>query len=216
MQKRVFGITILAAGLCFTAQAANISKANNTTALNLAGSWTGGAVPSNTDTAVYSGLTAGITNSLGIDQSWQGLFVTNSAGALLINGTGNTLTLGSGGITGYGSGNIYFKPKLNQSVNAAYNFGGKTVWFDGGLSGAGNIAKTGTGNMIVSGSNTAFSGNIDFGGGVLSVNNDNALGAGILTLSGGTLNAYTALRTLTNNIVLVGTASRFERYVCVE
>ncbi|MFA7368589.1 MAG: hypothetical protein WC334_02990, partial [Kiritimatiellales bacterium] len=92
--QRLITVTGLMLSLCFAAQAANISKANNATALNLAGSWTGGAVPSNTDTAVYSGLTAGITNSLGADQSWLGLFVTNSAGALLINGTGNTLTLG--------------------------------------------------------------------------------------------------------------------------
>lgn len=173
----------LLSSMVFAAQAAEISKANNSIALNEGVSWVNNIAPTTTDSAVYSGFTDGIANSLGANQSWLGFMVTNS-GTVLISGTGDTLTIGSGDITGYGSGNIYFKPKLNQSGNATYNFGGKLVWIDGGLGGSGNITKNGSGNMIISGSNAAFSGHIDFGGGTLSVNHDEVLGAGVLTLSG--------------------------------
>lgn len=76
---------------------ATIDKANNTTNLNLAASWTGGVLPSAFDTARWTGLPAANSTLLGADLKWNGIIVADTAGAIGI-GAGHTLTLGSGGI----------------------------------------------------------------------------------------------------------------------
>src|SRR5690606_31756612 len=74
-----------------------INKANNTTALNLAGSWTGGIVPDSDDVAAWQAGFNSNSAVLGADTSWQGILVTNPSRGPLIP-VGNTLTLGSFGI----------------------------------------------------------------------------------------------------------------------
>ncbi len=132
----------LALSLCVSAQAADINKANNTTALNLGGSWTGGSVPGSGDTAVYSAL-GGLSTALGADLSWQGLVATNNTGNWTITGA-NTLTLGTGGIksVGTGAGYLVINAGVNQSSAATYD-AGKIIWINGALSGSGDITKTG-------------------------------------------------------------------------
>src|SRR5688572_7450652 len=83
-----------------TAQAADIVKADNTTALNVAGSYTTGGPPGAGDRIqVSSVLTANRTALLGGDLSIAGILIDSTATKVLqINGS-NTLTLGSSGIT---------------------------------------------------------------------------------------------------------------------
>ena len=92
---------IAAAGFCGNAWAANIEKANNTTALNLAGSYTAGGPPGAGDVLLVDsvmGASKGV--SLGGDLSIAGITVDSTAtGSLTINGvSSNTLTLGASGI----------------------------------------------------------------------------------------------------------------------
>lgn len=90
--------TALFAIACHAAQAATISKANNTTNLSLTGSWTGGIVPGATDIASWTSTVTGANSTvLGADLSWQGISVA-SPGGLVTIGAGNVLTLGSSGV----------------------------------------------------------------------------------------------------------------------
>jgi autotransporter-associated beta strand protein len=82
-----------------TAHAADVTKANNTTALNVAGSWAT-AVPGTGDVAVWDSTVTGANSSaLGGNLSWQGIRIANPAGAITVTGTtATTLTLGTAGI----------------------------------------------------------------------------------------------------------------------
>ena len=73
---------------------------------------------------------------------------------------------------------------------------------DGGT-GAGAIAMTGTGQLVLSGGNT-YSGGTTISSGIVEVDTDTALGAGGLTINGGTINAGGGSRTLSNNITTGG------------
>ncbi|MDP3849272.1 MAG: autotransporter-associated beta strand repeat-containing protein, partial [Luteolibacter sp.] len=79
-----------------TAQAADRNKANNTTNLNLAGSWD--TLPGIYDVATWTSVVTGANTSLlGADLNWLGIKITNPGGLVTI-GSGNTLTLGAQGI----------------------------------------------------------------------------------------------------------------------
>ncbi len=96
--KQRLRIAAAAVLLTASAQAAPISKADNTDNLNLTTSWTGGVVPGASDVATWDATVTGAnTTVLGADLSFGGLAVTNPGGAVTI-GAGNTLTLGTGGI----------------------------------------------------------------------------------------------------------------------
>src|SRR5260370_38377669 len=75
------------------------TKGNNTTNLNLTGSWSGGVVPGSTDIALWdSTVTAANTVSLGANLNFGELQITNPGGEVTIN-AGSTRPLGgrSGG-----------------------------------------------------------------------------------------------------------------------
>jgi len=81
-----------------TAQAATISKTDNTDNLNLTTSWVGGVVPSTNDIAWWTNtVTAANSTVLGANQSWYGIRISNPGGLVTIGGA-NTLTLGTNGI----------------------------------------------------------------------------------------------------------------------
>src|SRR5688572_5024126 len=98
--------------LLLPGMAADIQKANNSDALNLTSSWTGGALPGINDVAVWdaTSFTAGALASqpiLGADASWFGIRIGNVPGAanaattmvgIQNAGSANTLTIGAGGI----------------------------------------------------------------------------------------------------------------------
>lgn len=79
-------------------QAADILKENNVTNLNLSTSWVGGVVPGLNDIAVWDAtVSGGLTNSLGANQSYKGMRVTNPGGPIQLN-AGSTLTVGASGV----------------------------------------------------------------------------------------------------------------------
>ena len=83
----------------FHAQAVDRIKANNTTALNLDGSWTT-VQPTSVDVAVWdSTVLAANTSALGGNLSWQGIRIANPGGLATVTfAAGQSLTLGSSGI----------------------------------------------------------------------------------------------------------------------
>jgi autotransporter-associated beta strand protein len=96
------GMAVLALLGGASVQAANITKANTSDALNVGTSWVGGVVPTAADVAVWdSTVTAANTNSiLGANTNWAGIKMLNPAGpiTILTNTGGGLLTLGSSGI----------------------------------------------------------------------------------------------------------------------
>src|SRR4051812_4715050 len=90
----------LAAMLLPPAVRADVTKANNTSALNTAASYVENIVPGTSDLIVYnSTVTAANTTALGGSLSVLGLQIINPTGAVTISATaGATLTLGASGI----------------------------------------------------------------------------------------------------------------------
>jgi autotransporter-associated beta strand protein len=94
----IFGCTLV-----YSASAADIIKDNNTSNMNLAGSWVGGIVPGPGDLAVFNDVFAS-TASVGTGGllKWSGLKVvgSNSPGQILVNNTttANAIQTGTGGI----------------------------------------------------------------------------------------------------------------------
>jgi autotransporter-associated beta strand protein len=82
------------------AKSEEVAKANNTNALSLTSSWSGGAVPGTNDVAVWNNtVTAANSTDLGDNLSWAGIRIVNPGGLVTIsNSGGSTLTLGSLGI----------------------------------------------------------------------------------------------------------------------
>ncbi|MCP5547388.1 MAG: autotransporter-associated beta strand repeat-containing protein [Akkermansiaceae bacterium] len=78
-------------------QPTTFDKADNTTNLNLSGSWAAGVVPSGFDTARWTGLAGANTTVLGGNMTLGGIRIESTGGAVTI-GAGNTLTLGNDGI----------------------------------------------------------------------------------------------------------------------
>jgi fibronectin-binding autotransporter adhesin len=93
------GVTVLLS-MTSSGLGADITKANNTTALNDPASWSVGAVPGTSDVALWNSTVTGAnTVLLGGNLSWAGVKVTNPGGAVVVTHTaGQTLTLGASGI----------------------------------------------------------------------------------------------------------------------
>src|SRR5260370_39127734 len=76
------------------------TKGNNSTNLNLTGSWSGGVVPGSTDIALWdSTVTAANTVSLGANLNFGEIQITNPGGTVTIN-AGSTLTLSGVSVVG--------------------------------------------------------------------------------------------------------------------
>jgi len=165
-----------------------IIKANNTSALNLAASWTTGITPTAADIATWdSTVTAANTVAIGADASWSGLSVQSPGGAVSITGT-NTLTLGTAGLAHTGTAALTIAPKVSLNGSQAWSINEGTVTVTGELGGSGAISKEGNGTLFLSASN-AFTGNLTLKAGNLTLGNQGALGAsaGTLIIEGGTI-----------------------------
>ena len=80
-------------------QAADIFKADNSTALNDGASWVGGVVPGASDIAVFdSTLSAGLSAPVEAPVSFSGIRVVNNQGGLTVSGSSQTMTIGAGGL----------------------------------------------------------------------------------------------------------------------
>lgn len=97
------GASLAAVALSTTANAGNVTKANNTGALNAGASWVGGVVPGNSDVAVWDATITdpnSATNDLGANATWGGIKILNpvAAAAITTNSAAATLTLNGLGI----------------------------------------------------------------------------------------------------------------------
>jgi len=155
--------------------------------------------------------------------------LTGSAAGFSAAGTAVTVNLGGSGATlQWGGAN--FDPStlvLNASTaTAALNFvngidlNGTTrsirvdantatlsgVISNGVTGSAAGLGKSGGGTLTLTQANT-FDGGVTVTGGTLGIGNNQALGAGVLTVSGASLVADGAARAISNNVVLSGTAT---------
>jgi len=94
--RKTFVAAAIAAGSHLVA--ADITKANNTTDLNLVGSWAAGVAPTSADIALWNAtVTAANTVNLGANLDWGGIWVNSPGGAVTIrHAASQTLTLGAG------------------------------------------------------------------------------------------------------------------------
>ncbi|HSI08633.1 MAG TPA: autotransporter-associated beta strand repeat-containing protein [Rariglobus sp.] len=157
-----------------TAHATDIVKADNTTALNVAGSYTTGGPPGAGDRIqVSSVLTANRTSLLGGDLSIAGIFIDSTATKVLqINGS-NTLTLGSSGITIAstlsGAGLTFNGPAISLGANQTWDLGIKGLTISGGTTLANNgntLAISTTGGQIFFSNTTPMTMDATIGGSV--------------------------------------------------
>lgn len=200
---RLIAAALLVACLCIAAQAATVSKSNNTTALNLGSSWVGGAVPGSNDVAQWSTTVTGAnTVNLGADLKWAGIKVVNPGGAVTLN-AGNTLDLGSSGIDlSSATRDLTLNCALNLRTNQTWNVGaGRTVFISNSVSGAALLIQSGSGTLTFAGSNT-YSGGTIVSNGALIGRASGCLGSGDIKVAAG------ATLTLTNSANCIGDQAR--------
>ena len=166
-------------------------KANNFDNLNLGSSWVGGVAPGSADYAFMNEVvTMPITNSLGASLSWKGIILAGNTVPWEISDAVNTLTIGSGGIDMSAAGE-------NLTIDARTVLGSAQTWnvvtsrvltVSRMISGNADstLVKTGEGELILKGFNL-YSGGTVLSNGTLAVEDNNALGEGILTVDNATL-----------------------------
>lgn len=190
---------------------AAIIKADNTSTLNLAGSWSGGVAPTAAEVAEWSGIynTAGsLSAALGANASWAGIVVGNlsgtAAGTVNVGGTGtpaNTLTIGSSGIDMSGANqNLVLNPTFfNVNVSQTWNV----------ATGRNLRIRNASSSADLDGTNAAAVITVA-GGGVVDLNQGGAAGfadtAGFANYLGKwQVNAGTTLRGIRNGATAFGT-----------
>lgn len=138
--------------------AAEISRTNTSTALNLGTSWVGGNVPGAGDIAVWdSTITTGRNNVIGGNLSFGGIKVTNPTGDQGINAsTGSTLTLGASGIDmSNATANFTISAIMDLSASQTWTVAsGRTLTLSGLNTGSGTITLSGAGGTFAIGTNS--------------------------------------------------------------
>jgi len=162
-----------------------------------------GAARLTVNNAAFSTFDGVVTGSGGLTKTGMGELRLNGAsdysGTTLISG--GILVLGEGGAIGAGT----------VTNNAALGFDGALDrTFANAIQGNGALVKTGSGLLVLTGTNGSFSGTVDVQGGALGFDNAQALGSGAVTLGSGTflrnLQGVTAI-TLANAIQGTGTVT---------
>jgi fibronectin-binding autotransporter adhesin len=153
------------------------------------------------------GASSSLTISVPITQN-----TNSSATPLNLAGSGLLLLTGSNFYTGatnigggtlelagtgsLGNGNVYSPTIANSGVLALNTTVNQT--FSGVIAGTGALVQAGPDTLTLSAS-SSFTGGTTLSGGGLNINNNNALGAGSLMITGGTINSTASGVTLANN-----------------
>lgn len=170
MKKKRFVSFTLAATLAAvfpaarTAHASDIVKADNTTALNLAGSYSAGGPPGAADRIVVTSVMAASRSAaLGADLSIDGIYFNNTSLKILTITGNNMLTLGASGISlvdsASGAGLVFNGPAISLGANQTWDLGARGLTFTGGTTFDNNgktLAISTTGGQIFFKNTTAF------------------------------------------------------------
>ncbi len=178
-------------------------KADNTTSLNLAGSYTSNStVPTSLDTIqVDTTLTQSRTSALGGNLSINALTYNASQQFQISNTANATLTIGAGGITKSTSTNLIFANSVTLGASQTWAINSGSMQVNGAFSDGGNtLAINGVGTLDLRGSNT-------FGSNVVI---DTSVSVNLIgsTVTFGGLNTFNAL-SIPAGRVRVGTIGNF-------
>lgn len=147
---------LLACGACAVAcagHAQELTKANNTTALNLPGSWVENAAPTPADTLVWNSTVAAAANSnttMGAGFEVAGLRVEAPAADVRISGATLALTNGVAGITVTNTRSLYIDTPVATLAGSAQSWTVGT----GRQLGLGRVVSLGAGTLSVLGTGT--------------------------------------------------------------
>jgi autotransporter-associated beta strand protein len=144
---------------------------------------------------------AGITGTGSLTQNGTGTLVLNAnntyTGATTINS--GTLQLGSGGTSGSLSSSSAVVNYGTLSINRSDIVTQGSIFSSAAISGTGNISQDGTGTLVLNAANT-YNGTTLLNAGTLAINNNTAIGSGILRINGGTIdNTSGSAISLSNN-----------------
>ncbi len=132
----------------------------------------------------------------------------SSSGALLSTSASPTsaslpITLSANAtVTSSGTGNLTLTGNITTAgYTLTVNGDNNTTISTGVISGSGIVSKSGSGILTLSGTNT-HTGGTTVSAGTLAIGNDSGLGSGTLTISGGSLDASGADRTIINPVII--------------
>jgi fibronectin-binding autotransporter adhesin len=176
-----------------------------------AGTTPASTLPTTTTDVIFAwdGASGGQATTLGQSFSINSLRVepgTNSISPVTIgpgDDPANSLTIGAGGITS-AAGGPAFSISAPVVVGAAQTWSiasGRLLTVSSGVSGTGSIAKADAGTLALTSSNS-YSGGTTLGAGIIRIGDNHALGSGTLGVTGGTLEATGASRSIANDVTL--------------
>jgi fibronectin-binding autotransporter adhesin len=201
-------------------RATDIEKADNTTALNLAGSYTAGGPPGTSDRILINSAMANSRSAaLGANLSIDGILIDATATKILtINGT-DSLTLGASGISilaPSGAGLIFNGPAITLGANQAWDFGSRGAQFTGAttfnqngktlaITTTGTLTFANTTGMSLDATISGAAGALTISGATLTLTNTNSTfkGASQIT-AGGTLSGSTLSATANSGSSTLG------------
>ncbi|MCX6930660.1 MAG: autotransporter-associated beta strand repeat-containing protein, partial [Verrucomicrobia bacterium] len=186
---------LLFATLGATVHATDRYKANNTTALNLAGSWTNG-LPTATDLAVFdSTLDATLKSyAIGGNLTFNGISFRDAQSAQTITATASsTLTLANGSpgidMTAAATSDFTIACLLSLGSSGGQTFNvansGRILLISGAISGTGPLTKSGAGIFKSSNNGHTYTGGTVISAGTLQLGVHNGLAAGNVTVQSG-------------------------------
>lgn len=187
------GSNVIVAYAGYTALDAQAGGANGTVAdatnanyrINAAG--TSGSVPIAGAVTNVNTLSQNIGTASTIDTSL-GILRVGTAGGVLITPSGQNLTIGTGANSGTLTAGGNADDVAGDLVLA--NFSGNTLTVNSTIAnngtGAVTVSKTGSGNVVLAGTNT-YTGTTFVNAGTLTLNTSNVIGTGGVTVNGGTL-----------------------------
>ena len=208
---------------------------NNGTFWSVAGNWNGGVPVSSQGTVLQFPAITGAygssiaTNDIASPFLLNGIVFSNASYGVTLLGGDLQFSSSAGGILPSIAENYSQGATINNNLNltttlTAGGIGSGAITLGGTLSGTGSLTKNGTFALTSNGTNTyaggttinagtvnlngpnTTAGNTCLNGGTLSLGNNQGLGAGSLTVSGGVVQASKAIA-LTNDLIIAGEAT---------
>ena len=188
--------------------------------ISTAANWSPAQAPSSGDVFIFAG-SGSLSPQLTANLTVGSITFNSTAAAFTLGGTA-AYTVNSGGITNSSTATETIATAVNlgaaQSWNAASGAlvfsgpianngrlltinGASSTAMNGVLSGSGGLTKTGAGTLTLSGANT-FIGATTLTAGTIVIGSNQALGTGVFTLNGGTIQADASSRALANAVTL--------------